>query len=202
MATKFVLTYTERDGTIKEVSADAVTREGNTRVAEVTENPVERGADVADHIRPKTDTLVLEFYVTNTPIKSPTSHAEGVTGAVQRTEAGTVLAFSGVFDRVSEVHSDLKRVQDAGLKWTIFSGLTVYADFALAQIQAERDAKAGSSVKFVCTFQRLRIVATRQVSIPVRRRRVRPQQPRGVQQPEPPRNSVLSQVFRRLNLTS
>jgi hypothetical protein len=195
-STPYSLTWTERDGSLRSLDVDAVLREGNTRTAEVTENPVERGADVADHIRPKTDTLTLEFIISNTPVRAPQTNADGVSGTTQKTNAGTVLVFSGEFDRVESVFQTLKRVEDAGLKWQIFSGLTVYTDFVLEQVQAERDQKSGSSVKFVCTFRFIRLVATRQVSIPVQRRRVRPTQPRGVQQPEPPRNSVLSAFFR------
>lgn len=193
----FTLTWTEKNGELRSLDTDAVLREGSTRIAEVTENPVERGADVSDHIRPKTDTLILEFIITNTPIRVPETNADGVSGTTRKTENGVVLVFSGEFDRVGSVYQTLKRVCEEGLLWQIYSGLTVYSSFALEQVQAERDQKAGTSAKFTCTFKRVRIVSTRQVSIPVRRRRVRPNQPRGVQQTEPPRNGFVLTLLRR-----
>lgn len=48
---------------------DAVTNEATKHAAKVTEHPVEDGANVSDHIRDELDTVTLEVFVTNQPIK-------------------------------------------------------------------------------------------------------------------------------------
>jgi hypothetical protein len=62
---------------IDTIWVDASLRETYSYGAEVTEHPVEQGADVADHIRPRSRVLSIEAVVTNTPIEVPGSHADG-----------------------------------------------------------------------------------------------------------------------------
>jgi hypothetical protein len=67
---------------------DAVLRETHEGDVDVTEHPVETGADVADHSRPRLAHLTLEAMVTNTPIDdlSVLSHTDGGTSSVVPTD--------------------------------------------------------------------------------------------------------------------
>lgn len=49
------------------VPFDLTMSEAHEATAEVTEHPVEQGANIADHVRQNPQTLSLEVYVTNTP---------------------------------------------------------------------------------------------------------------------------------------
>lgn len=62
---------------IDEIWLDVSVRESHGLSAEVTEHPVESGADVADHIRPKQRTVTIEGIISNTPIEVPQSHMDG-----------------------------------------------------------------------------------------------------------------------------
>lgn len=62
---------------IGDVWIDVTLREAPDLSAEVTEHPVEQGADVTDHVRLKPLVLVIEGYVTNQPIELPQSHMNG-----------------------------------------------------------------------------------------------------------------------------
>jgi hypothetical protein len=64
-----------RHVTIGDVWIDVSVREGHELQAEVTEHPVESGANVADHIRPLPAAISIEGIVTNHPIELPRSHA-------------------------------------------------------------------------------------------------------------------------------
>jgi hypothetical protein len=187
----YSLTFVDTDGTSKMLDVDAVTREGSTSVAEITENPIESGAVVTDHIRVKPDTLTLEFKITNTPIRQPQSHMNGVTSSVGQSANGnaSVLTWSGAFNRVVAVEADLLRIQAAGLLWTITSDIRVYSNFLLEQIQANKDDSTGDSADFILSFKLARFVDTRVTNIP-QLRRVRPQIPAGQQPTQPPRNSL------------
>lgn len=193
MARKVAFSWTELDGRVGTLDVDAVLREGNTEVSEITENPVELSADVTDHIRDKSDTLTIEFVITNTPVEIPQTNAEGVSGAFQKNSnsGGVTLQFSGEFNRVVSVRETLSRVRRQGLKWQVFSAVKTYSDFLLEQIQFSRDQNTGDAVSFVLQLKRVRFVSTRVVSVPVRRRRVIPNQARGTQPPAPPRNSAI-----------
>ena len=94
---------------IDKVWVDFTLREVHARGADVTEHPVERGADIADHIRPRLPELQLEGIVTNTPIEVPASHLDtsredpspiliegepsvGVAGLIPGVDQGVALA--------------------------------------------------------------------------------------------------------------
>lgn len=63
--------YTGDQGLIaNRISFDATLNENHEGTAEVTEHNVERGADLADHIRPNRPDLSLTVMITNTPIES------------------------------------------------------------------------------------------------------------------------------------
>lgn len=68
------LTVIEFDATVRELHTSAVT---------VTEHPVEKGANISDHVRPELAHLTCEAMVTNHPLRQPASNMQGVTGRVQ-----------------------------------------------------------------------------------------------------------------------
>jgi hypothetical protein len=63
-----------RHVTIGDVWIDVSVREGHELQAEITEHPVEAGANVADHIRPLPAAITIEGIVTNHPIEVPQSN--------------------------------------------------------------------------------------------------------------------------------
>jgi hypothetical protein len=57
---------------------DVSVREHHALDAEVTDHPVEQGADISDHIRVNPETLQIDGIVTNQPLELPGSHLDGV----------------------------------------------------------------------------------------------------------------------------
>ncbi len=188
--------YTERDGTLKLLDVDALVNEGNAAISEVTENPVELGADVADHVRDKSDALTIEFVITNTPTRTVSSHANGVLGSYRDNGKGAVvLQFDAAFDRVAAVHADLLRVKRAGLLWQVSTPLRTYADFLLEQVQASRDPKTGNSAKFTLNLRRAIFVSTQFVAAPPLLPRTPPRTNNGTQPTQRPRESILHRLL-------
>lgn len=60
------------------LTLDATVHEVHTSTSTVTDHPVERGANVADHIRPDPDQLTMEAWISNTPHFLPVDHMGGV----------------------------------------------------------------------------------------------------------------------------
>jgi hypothetical protein len=79
---RFYVSYSA-GGSLQFIEFDATTRETHTSVATVTESPVEKGVNVADHIRNELDKFSCEAVVTNTPIRVPLSNLDGTTGKVR-----------------------------------------------------------------------------------------------------------------------
>jgi len=72
-------------GIDKIIIFDAIMKETHEGDVEVTEHPVEKGGDIADHARVKLPRLVIEGLVTNTPITdaSDVQHTDNTRGVVR-----------------------------------------------------------------------------------------------------------------------
>lgn len=70
--------------TIGTIWIDVSISEKHSVGAEVSDHPVERGTNIADHIRPTPRTVQIEGLVTNHPIEQPLSHA----GSARALEGG------------------------------------------------------------------------------------------------------------------
>lgn len=66
---------------IGEVFVDASMRESHSTRAEITEHPIEDGADIADHCHIKPRIFQVEGIITNQPISLPQSQVDGVSEA-------------------------------------------------------------------------------------------------------------------------
>lgn len=73
MASSTYIVWVQNDGTLRSLLFDCVTSVTTTLTTEVTEHPVELGANVADHIRPSTDTVQIEVFVSNEPLDDSAS---------------------------------------------------------------------------------------------------------------------------------
>ena len=120
------LTATFPDGTTSQLAIDAVLNETPHNAAVVTEHPVERGANVADHIRPAATTLALVLVVSNTPL--------------ERT-AATQGGFAR--DRAERTYAQLVSWQEAGALLSILTTLGPRTSYAITGISTPRDAKTG-----------------------------------------------------------
>lgn len=121
-------------GSLISIAFDATIREQHISTSIVTEHPVEKGANVSDHVRPELDKLSVDVFVTNTPIHLPTTNMAGVGGRVSPLDltvpvknqlpiavpgVGAILAGAGVLDstitqrvQVLQFDSEFDRVRD------------------------------------------------------------------------------------------
>lgn len=68
---KEIFTWADDDGNAHVVPVDVVTNHSDDRAAEVTSHPVEKGANINDHIIQQPDTLSLEIAITQSPFITP-----------------------------------------------------------------------------------------------------------------------------------
>jgi hypothetical protein len=183
-----VIMWTTDTGIVESIAVDASISEGYEHSAEVTEHPVERGAAIADHVRPNNGTVVIEGIVTNAPITVPTTQMDGVTGSFQRIDLGTknglklgeatVLKFDSSFDRVRRVNEAIQGLITDSVIVEIHTGLETLVDMVITRFKVDRNAESGSALPFVLECKRVRIVDTtvERVPAPVERRGRRTQQ--------------------------
>jgi hypothetical protein len=182
-----IITY-EHKGRVQEIEFDAVITAAHQSGSIVTEHPIEKGSPVNDHIHKQADRLSVEAMVSNTPIVVPSTQMRGVNGSVQstgveyeqidraisaisfrtpRTASVNVLRFDGVFDRVRDVYTELKLIEENGLTVgvrTVYrGGLRDYTDMAIVGLTVPVDSASGTAKTFHFDLQKMTIVETKKV---------------------------------------
>lgn len=194
------------------LTLDASVHETHAATSTVTDHPVERGSNVADHIRPDPDQLTIEGHISNTPHFLPADHVGGITvehktvqGAQRtlrdessgafgtglgariglptgvlgqfpsgRVDNGTVVGFSGVFDRVTECYKELLRIRDDGQLVRVITTLRTYENMAMTSLEVQRDVSTGKSLALSLAFKNVRFGATKNEPLPKRPVKAKP----------------------------
>lgn len=152
---------------INDFPIDAALSEDHTLDSEVTSFPVERGAEITDHVRPLPRTITIEGVVSDTPL--------GLAAIAREDRAVIASADETLADRVLpsiEAFTFLERVYEARQPVTITTSLRVYENMVMESLSIPRTATTGDALRFTATFRQIRIVD-------VRRSRVRVAAPRG-----------------------
>lgn len=129
---------------------DATLREAHTLSIEVTENPIETGSEVADHMFVKPKRLTISAGVSDTPLHSS---AQDQFAGPSRTTAAFNL---------------LESLQESGEPFNIQTGLKLYTNMMCTEIRAEQDKDTDSVLFFEADFKEAIIVSTQTVTYPPR----------------------------------
>jgi hypothetical protein len=128
---------------------DAALSEEHSFDNEVTAHPVERGADVTDHVRARPIVVSIEGLVSDTPI-----------GAIAGLRAPDVLPSDDAFARLRDLRDRREPV-------TIETSLQVFRNMVLQSLSVPRDARNGDALRFRATFQQVRLVVTERTVVDV-----------------------------------
>jgi hypothetical protein len=131
---------------IAALEVTATLSEGHSRQADVTEHPMETGADAADHIRPKPTLLRLEGVVSD--------------GVPQP---------GGVALTTDQAYAALERILDTAEPVTIATSLREYQNMVMTSLDVPRDARGGHALRFTASFKSVRLVQTQSTTILQRR---------------------------------
>lgn len=126
------------------ITIDAFVQEVHKHNADVTQYPVETGADISDHIidRP----LQLEL--------------RGISSSI------TIGLFDFRFpNHHFDVWNQLNSIMTNRETTTVVTGLKVYDNMAITSIRTERDKSINGAIDFYMTLQELRIVQSLSVAI-------------------------------------
>lgn len=150
--------------------------------AEPTENPVELGADIADHVDVKQDVLSFEGIMSEAPITIEKTIIGNVAGALSAVSglAGTALGTiaSGAIsklggellgepnNRVQDAHNTMLQIQKEAITTTIQTGLKTYSNMILTSYNPIENAQNGNSLVFTATFKEILIVQSESTIIP------------------------------------
>lgn len=166
---------------ISDFTIDATLTENHNFEAEATDNPVEEGVVISDHINLKPEIYTLTGVISDTPIDLTASIRGAVTsagilagkeivgplGAYAGVGAGAVanLLTGGSGNRMKNAFDYLRNLQSARVPFTVITGLNVYEHMVITSLNMNRDNKSGRSFNFTATLKKIRIVKSQVVDI-------------------------------------
>lgn len=135
------------------IELDATLDETHEWQADVTTNPVEVGAEVADHIIEVPDRLTLRGFVSDSPLN-------GILGNV-------VALINGISENRSQAVFDLlHQLIKEKQPMTVATRMRTYTDMVLTNVSVPRSRATGLAIEFVAEFTHIRLVSTQTVDVP------------------------------------
>lgn len=142
------------------VRLDAVIRESHSSPIRLTQNPVEKGADVTDHAIIEPKKLTIEGVVSDTPlgfraVSDLIDTATGYFGASSSdSETRSQIAFN-----------DLNKLKDARDEIEIQTGLKLYPNMMILDIKVDQDKDTSRAIFMTIECQEVIIVETEVVEL-------------------------------------
>lgn len=137
------------------IDLDVMSDETHEWANDVTENPVELGAPVADHIQPKADKLTVTGLITNAPIDPDV--AAQFPGAID----------NGLYSARLQTHFDwLRELVALRAPLIVYTRYKTYTDMALVSCNIARSTGTGEALPFTLQFMHIRLVETQTVDVP------------------------------------
>lgn len=136
-----------RSGPAVSLDLDATISESHNFAQTVTEHPVEKGAAISDHARPKPRTLRLEGMVSNTPILTTTRGPIDLVESAIRSAGGETTRGTRVATAYAALLSLEGRICD------VTTELQRYTDVVLETLEVPRNAQLGDVLRFSATFK-------------------------------------------------
>lgn len=162
MADPINLLYRPRPTQIANLLLDGTLSETHGRTAEATDNEVEEGADVTDHVRLKPATLVLEGIMTNTPLDDSAVAAYQSSGPFGLVTDDDEPSTPG---RAENAFALLEVLFEAKQPITVVTNLKTYKSMIIESMQVPRDAKSGDAVRVSLSFKQIRLVSNKLVTV-------------------------------------
>ena len=152
-----LVTETERGlmDTVTEVPLDVVSARTYRFAAKVTENPIEDGSVINDHVVEQPDVVTVEGIVSDTPV----TRASGVTSPAEVKTKGNVEP--GLGERRSQGAYDLMEdIYRGRLLCTLICEFTMFDDMILEQWEVQKSKDRTGGLFFSATFKKLVTVET------------------------------------------
>lgn len=145
---------------IGDVQIDVVISEQHDAQNEISAYPVEKGADITDHVRRKPRTVSLECVISDTPILLEqvrrTREFQGVTFT---SSAGTEATPNDALGYSNQAYAELLRMRDEAQVVEVVTSLETYEDMMISSLSTPVTAKTGDAIQFTCVLQHVEFVA-------------------------------------------
>ncbi len=152
---------------------DVVSQETHKLDNEITEHPVESGANVSDHVRAELDNVTLEVFVSNCPISpfdrfsydSDIGNVQAST--ISDSKSVSVLRFPEARDNVVDTYTKLRQLRDDATLLQVITRLYNYENVVIKSVGIPRSAADGDGARMTIEFKEIRLVETKKVPTPI-----------------------------------
>lgn len=156
---------------ISVMKIDASLRENHERSAEATENEVEDGAIITDHVRLKNRTVTLDCMISDAPVSilGLGVSTDDFLGAAKDFSGGDKSAFEGLVKaerkKPAEAWKYLNELLEKRQPFSIVTALQRYENMVITKLSAPRTPENGRSLMFTVELKQLTIVKSQVVKI-------------------------------------
>lgn len=151
---------------------DASFKETHNRTAKVSDNEVEDGSVISDHVKLDPKSLSMEALISDTPISilGLGVSTDDFLGAANEFADGDKSAFEGLVKNSrrtpSEAWKYLNDIMEKRTPFSIVTSLQRYENMILTSLSAPRSAANGKDLMFNAELRQIQIVASSVVKIP------------------------------------
>lgn len=168
------------DGTERELLIlDMTTNISHGNEVSITENPIESGATIGDHVQLQPKIVSFEGIMSSAPITLGQAIVGNVAGVIPAIGgfgntlggalvSGAVATLGGLLlnggdNRVQEALNSMLEIQEKAILVTLITGLRSYNNMILQSFQPIENAQIGDSLSFTATFKEVSIVQSEQI---------------------------------------
>jgi hypothetical protein len=144
-----LVSYSLAGAKIEELLLDATVQELHSSRGEVTDFPVETGADISEHKRVLPDRVRIEGVISNTPLPSQTNSPSTFKEDI---EAGVYA------QRAETAYDTLRNIHETGTAVTIYTALRTYERMQLESLEIPRNVETGDALRFAADFKQITTV--------------------------------------------
>ncbi len=153
----------EVTGGLGGIVVDATISEEHTHTCEVTDNPVEDGVKIADHVQLNPAQLVINGVITDTPLGfgfiGDLSKTAGNVGAGLSIPGATTGDFQGGQGSLSiQAFNKMLDLQKSRQPFTVITGLKRYQNMIMTELSIPRTVQTANAIHFKASFKEVRIV--------------------------------------------
>ncbi|WP_158782503.1 phage baseplate protein [Pantoea sp. BAV 3049] len=146
-------TFSLSDESVGNLEFDSIDSETHDWQRDVTQNPVENGSPVADHIIERPRNLTVTGMISNTPVNGSNIFNSLVNGFNEE-------------DAVAKAFSTLDALYKSKSLVTIYTRYAVYENMVITSINIPRTPDVGDAIVFTIQATQVRMVSTQTTSLP------------------------------------
>ncbi|WP_011298555.1 phage baseplate protein [Cupriavidus necator] len=150
--------------TIGTITIGATIEESHQDELQITEHPVEKGAEINDHAFKRQPEVVIKCGWSNSDLKA-------LAGSLQAIFEGGSLPSA---DYISTVYSQLLALQETRQPFDVVTSLRMYQDMLFKSLGVVKDQKTGQALMVTATLKQIRIVQTQVTTLPPRENQADP----------------------------